>query len=299
MKKISARQLARAAGVSQATVSRVANESPLVHPETRRKVIEWARKLNYDLSGRSAGKGVCILLHHRKNPLRGYPAESLMALGTELPRRGYQMKIVWDESLPLLGDTLLCGGIDLTGDTENVRFWESNFTLPLIRVNAPSNRLNGVGAVILDGYSACLEAVRHLRKLGHSRIGFVSLEGRRNELAKLSRRWEGFAAGLRESGVEHPEEYGIFPDFRATEEEISRKVCGAIRSGYTALISPGDIFGLRIASALQKSGFRIPLDVSLIEGEWPGVSEFMNPPRTTVGIDYPALAVNLLEMLEH
>ena len=103
---------------------------------------------------------------------------------------------------------------------------------------------------------------------------------------------------MRRRGVNDPEEFtffrdqGSFPDLRQWADR-----------GVTALIAAGESNGLAFAQQLNSLHIRVPEEISILSMEFPGISERLLPPHTTLSQDFRGLAreaVTLLDLLvEH
>lgn len=298
MKKITMRMVAAAAGVSQTTVSRVVNNDPRVDDFTRGRVLAAIREQGYPLRNRNGRRGIGVIMALRENSMSGYFAELLTALSREISRRNGWMELVWRSELDALNERVIAGAIDISTEMDMPDLWEERLNLPLVRINAASRRRAGIGAVITDSGSCFHAAVLRLAREGHRKIFFISFEGLDAELRKASRRWPGFLDGLREIGVDAPEQYGIFLETNCPQSEITAALSRAVADGATAFICPTDLFGIRVDPSLHELGLRIPEDISLICSEYLGVSAFQEPPRTTIAPDFPRLAAEALDMLD-
>ncbi len=292
MKTISLRTVAAAAGVSVATASRALSNSSLVPAETRRRVIAAARELGYAPEPRQGGWRVGVIVEMEPHSINGYYANTLAALCSEIAKRDCRTELVLANELESFDERAVRGAIDLTTHEDLPERWLRGFSLPLVRINGNSQRLHHIGAVIEDGAAASRRAVELLWRNGHRRIGFFSLEGRVREIEKASRRWLGFLEALRGHGVAEPERFAIFP-----KGVLAEKLTAALRQGMTALICPNEYLALRLEPVLHQLGIRVPRDLSLVEWECPGVSAYLQPPRTTLQENYNRLAFEAMEML--
>ena len=100
MKKVNSIMVARAAGVAQSTVSLVANNSSKVAPETRRKVIDAARRLGYTLHPRNKRLMIGVIIS-RMNPIKSWQQMVLSSLKREIYDRQYRMEIICSDDIPL------------------------------------------------------------------------------------------------------------------------------------------------------------------------------------------------------
>ena len=175
--------IAKAAGVSVATVSRALRNFPNVAPETRKKVIAAAAEFDYELhpqasrlaSGRTSTVGVAA-------PLFGtwFPSRALGGINSVLAAAGYDLLISMmstpeDRHRFLREARSFCRRVDgivlidtfasTEGDTA-----DTFFTRPVVAVG---ERLEGAGSIMVDNRLAARRAVEHLIELGHKRIGLV------------------------------------------------------------------------------------------------------------------------------
>ena len=120
-KKVTGTDIARAVGCSQASVSKVMNNDPHVSGFLREKVLEQARKLNYQLRNGGPLRHVALILpapcHSR---LDGYAAAMLNAMLYELDRRNIELEIIQENHLHLLLTHAFDGGISIA--------WEPGLT---------------------------------------------------------------------------------------------------------------------------------------------------------------------------
>jgi len=298
MKEVNTREVARLAEVSQATVSRVMNNNLCVSAATRKRVIEAARSLGYDSCSRDSQGNVGVIMLRPKNLANVFFADLLSALSYEIARRNYRMELIWQGEMARLDDRVIRGAFDLTDRMEIPEEWSGKFNLPLVRIGAPSLPEKHIYAVNFDGVAACRAAVRLLQSYGHRNIYFVSLEGKEAEAAKASRRWPGFLQALAESNVADPERFGVFLRYGCTRGEITEALRKIIRAGGTAIICPTELFAIRIDPSLRDLGIRIPEDLSVIDWEFHNVSEFLEPPRTTIAVNFERMASSSLDLLE-
>ena len=297
MKRINGRDVAEAAGCSQSTVSRVVKADPRISRETRKRVLDAARKLGYDMRTASGGWGVGVIVGFDPKDINGYYANILAAVSREIFRRGLHPELIWQQTLQEGCIRSFRGIIDLyeTAESELV----SLFQVPVVRINGRSNRLNHIWSVNSDSAGGIASAVRHLLRMGHRDIRFVSLEGIGSEEIKVTRRWEGFRKAMLSAGISDPEKQAIFfrRQMETDQKQLERSLREAVREGCTALICVNAVHTLKINAALHALRLRVPDDISLIDWEYDGVSEYLDPPRTTVVTDYAGLASEAIELL--
>lgn len=302
MKQITGTDVARAANVSQSTVSRVMSGDSRIGAETRRRVLEAARTLNYDM-GRSTNWTIGVLLDFRLCDIHGYYASTLHAVLEELEKRKLGVELIWrgldsDQVVKPFRGVLAISAPDL----DKLR---SFAPLPTVLLHGEMHQGENIASVTTDMYQGMHDAVRHLWKLGHRDIRLVSLEGKASEERKLTRRLDGFLSALAERGVPAPERHTIFfeEQMATSLPLLARAIRNAMREGCTALICVNAAHTLKLNAALHALRLHIPEELSIVDWEYPEISAYLDPPRTTVSANFPELvhvAVDLLcEMVEH
>ena len=202
-------EVARHAGVSPMTVSRVVNGENNVRASTREKVEASIRTLRYspNLAARSLASAETVrigLLH--SNPSAAYLSEFLVGSLEQSSLSGCQLVIEkCDEpgseraAIEKLASTGADGLIlppPLCDSAESLQA-VAKVGIPVVVV-ATGRPAEGLSAVSIDDYAAALSMTRHLISLGHRDIGFI--KGHPNQTAS-ERRYEGFLAGMAEAGL--------------------------------------------------------------------------------------------------
>lgn len=294
MKHVTGWDVAKAAGVSQATVSRVMTNNPCIGGDTRKHVLQIARKLGYDMSPASGSWTVGVIGGINRH---NYFASLLWSIGTEIANRGLHMELIPDD-LPEHWETHPVRGLidlRLTPKTSEL----PPYLLPMVRINCESRLSEGIGAVRVDGAGEAEMATRFLWNNGHRNIRFISFEGEHAEKNKPTCRWPGFVQALREYGIESPERYGIFfePEKTCATSDVVCALSKAMAEGCTGIICVNSLDTLRINAAIHAMRLKIPEELSVVDWEYEGVSAYLDPPRTTIAIRFQALAEEALNLL--
>jgi LacI family transcriptional regulator len=267
-----AKDVARLAGVSTATVSRVLNNSQQVDPATREKVLEAARKLRYVPHGAAR-----TLRSHRSKmvgaivPSFDYAlyARTTSALQQRLDERGYAL-VLAEHHYELASETRIAGqliehGVDaflLVGvDHEQGLFSQlEDYGRPYVLTWGvdPLRRHPSVG---FDNRATTYQAAKHLVELGHRRIGLLSAPLPGNDRARA--RGEGLRAALAERGLALAEHHiGYAPiSLPAAEAAMARLL--ALPDRPTAVVATNDVFAVGAMVACRKAGVRIPEQMSI------------------------------------
>jgi len=279
------RDVARLAGVGVGTVSRVLNNHPSVRPETRKRVLEAVRTLNYrpNPSARrlSLRKTLTIgvIVPFITNPsvterLRGIimGVESteydLVIYNVETPqhRDRYFREVPRRERV----DGLII--ISLMPHDEDVRTFQAS-GVPVILVDTVHSALPSVA---VDDVAGGRMATEYLMRLGHRRIAFLGdVYPNPFRFTSSYYRYLGYAHALAEVGIPLRDEYVV-------TGEHSRQVAYALAQRLlhlpeppTALFAASDTQALGVLAAAKAMGVRIPEDLSLVGYDDLEVSEYL------------------------
>jgi DNA-binding LacI/PurR family transcriptional regulator len=296
--------VARLAGVSRKTVSRVLNNEPYVSDESRRRVLAAAEELGYRLnhaaralaSGRTRSIGVVAL------GTAGYGTASLL-VGIEQAVRdaGYALRVVNTpdgdpQSIAGALESLLEQGVD--GIVVSVPIVEGEVPLgvdvPVLFIGAPpaftaARTLTvGVGA-----HQLARAATEHLLDLGHSTVHHLA--GPRRWYATKDR-IEGWRAALADRGAHEP------PVLNGDWSAASGYAAGlglASDRLVTAVFAAGDEMAIGLIHGLRESGRRVPEDVSVVGFDGNPVFAYVSPPLTTVRQPFEAASSEGIRLLLH
>ncbi len=295
MKKVTVRMVAQAAQVSHATVSRVLNNDPHVHPATRTRVIRCAQQLGYQLEPGNGRRIIALVLPWPSGgDLRGYGGPLLAHLRAEISERGYRTELIGNSDIEILNDRVISGAISLSLDRHLPTNWAKQCNLPLVLVNLAGDHLNNIYTVRSDGEQGVELAIDYLWKHGHRRIAYLTDLDENNEKQLCSRRYPAFRRSMAVRGEPNPPEFFMPADW--TEKGSALQLLQASR--VTALLCVGEPAGITLARRLQKLGVRIPEDFSLVAMEYPSVSANLVPAHTTLAQNFGRLACEAMNLLE-
>jgi DNA-binding LacI/PurR family transcriptional regulator len=294
--------VAKLAGVSHQTVSRVVNHSTQVRPETKQRVLAAMRQLDYRpnpaaralVTGRSGTLGVVSF----DTTLYG-PASTLFAIEQAAHAAGYFITIV---SLLVLDRTSVLGaverlrvqgvdGILVITPQEGAADALVNLPagVPLVAVEA--GRPNSVPLVAVDQFAGAVSATRLLLDLGHRTAWHIA--GPRDFL-EAQQRVDGWRATLEAAGADVPPV--LVGDWSP-------------RSGYrhgqqlaedpdvTAVFVANDQMALGVLRALHERGREIPREISVVGFDDIPEAQYFTPPLTTVRQDFSEMGRSSLRLL--
>lgn len=282
--------VARMAGVSAMTVSRVMNGKGLVRESTRRKVAEAVAALNYTPNQEArnlAGSRPIRVGFLYSNPSAAYLSEFLVGLLSQSGLNNVQLFVEKCEA----GDQeaehtrrLVDNGLDgiilppPLCDSAAVLATIADAGIPAVVVacGLPDPR---VGAVSIDDRDAAHAMTRHLLRLGHQRIGFIV--GHPNQTAS-ARRLEGYRAALAEGGADASEELVVQGMFTYRSGLDAAEHLLALAQRPTAIFASNDDMAAAAVAVAHRLGLDVPGDLTVTGFDDTALATTIWPELTTV-----------------
>lgn len=283
--------VARLAGVSKQTVSRVLNENPSVRPETRTRVLAAMNELGYrpSSSARSLASGRTRILGVISfDAARHGPASILTAINLAAREAGYLISSI---ALPLSDahtvmqavERLAAEGADgviAIAPQEHTDKALADVAPALPLVTLESHLGSDTPVVTSDSANGARLAVEHLLSLGHSTVQHIA--GPSGWLA-AEQRVLGWRRALEAAGASVPDP--LIGDWSASSGyALGRRL--ASQSDVTAVFASNDQMALGVLRALHEAGRRVPDDVSVIGYDDIPEAPYLLPPLTTVHNDF-------------
>jgi len=290
---ITIQQIAREAGVSTATVSRVFGNHPNVKADIRNRVFEVARSHGYFPRVSTRRRNVILITPSwAEYPVQNYVEMVVSNLARELSKRGYRIEILPDDSLDRLDSIQFCGAIRIGSGESPKPNWGVQFDAPLIVIDRElANAQANIFSVRSNEAQGMELAIDYLLKRGHRRIGsLVTLTKAGNPHPRAHYLEKALAArGLSPEAA---------PVRLVTEENFVEEVGKLLRAKPDAIFSPGGSGGILTAYALSLYSRRIPEDISLVASERSMISRYCVPPQTAITQDYGALASVAVDIID-
>jgi LacI family transcriptional regulator len=282
--------VAREAGVSYATVSRVLNNKDHVKPEKRQAVLEAVRRLGYvaNSQARSLAGGssrvIGLLVQDIGN---SYTGEIVRGIDEELSAAGYDLMLYTTHRRKAKESAYvdaiargLADGLLLILPRDSDAYLESlrmqNFPYVLIDHQGIGDYARSVGATNWQG---AYDATRYLLEIGHKRIGFITGD---MELGCATDRLAGYEAAL--------SDYDIAPDptlVRTGDFHRPQGFAGAyalldLSEPPTAIFASNDEMAFGVMEAVRVRGLKIPDDISVVGFDDIYQASLVHPALTTV-----------------
>ena len=297
-KKVTSTDIARAAECSQSTVSKVMNHHPHVSEFLRQKVLEQARKLNYNLQRGKVQRVAVILPAPWRFRLDGYVSALLNALIYVLYQRDIRVEIVQENDLEMLFGRVIDGGISISWEPELTTEWFEHFQLPLVRINANPAFYNSDGLlahVNMDSEKSMKILLEKLYSMGHRRIILLAPDSQ--EIEQRRTRYQGFFRYMKSRRIQHPEQYCIFGMKENPVEQNLELLKQAVSGGATALIAVDEGAVRNTLSLIEKLKLKVPERISVVGWEQKDVLPYFNPPITGMAMDYTQLSEAAVDLL--
>jgi DNA-binding LacI/PurR family transcriptional regulator len=301
--------IARLAGVSVSTVSRALNGSELVNAETRQRVADLARSLNYSINFGARNlrlqenKTVAVVVPYdvrsRQHISDPFFLSIVGSIADALTDRGYDMLLsrVDAERLDLASHWFDSGkaiGVVLIGQ------WRQHDQLnDMAARKLPLVVWGGEMAQQLycsvggDNVLGGALATRHLLALGRRRVGLVW----GSPLPEVWLRRQGYLQALGEAGLQADPALELAAPFEpGVATGIVREFCTAQR-GFDAVVCCSDVLALLVIQALRAAGRSVPGDVAVIGYDDMPLAAYCDPPLTTVHQPVAEAGAQLVEAL--
>jgi len=291
-KRVTIKEVAKRAGVSISTVSRVLNsrDNKYIREVTRNKVMQAVKELNYKPDRRAqslrgvATKIIGLIIPNRLNPYFEQVAQAIEEVCFD---EGYGILLCSSNNnqkresiyLDLLEKQKVDGIVISTVGLTRERFNELiSRGIPVVLIDEDVPGVNAP-AVFANNYMGGCQATQYLIQLGHERIAFISGP---IDLLSSRERYRGYRDTLAKEGIKVGKELfkeGSFTyesGYRATWELLDE------RNKFTAIFCSNDLMAFGAMRAIQDKGKKVPRDYSIVGFDDMYFSSISNPQLTTV-----------------
>lgn len=301
---ITIKDVAREAGVSFSTVSKVINHSPEISETTATRVREVMDRMGFTPNVRAANfkrrstRNIAFLAALRKGEAFSNPHlfEILCGAHQELARKGYGVSLinVADEEAPgkTIQALISAGGFDgmiIHGSalTRSAAIALTHNNFPYIVVGKPEFE-SQVNWLDTNNMLAGDFAARHLLDGGAKRIGFI---GGRTDEHISQERLEGAKIAASEFDLKIEEENIRYTDSSVEESQCAANELLKEKKRIDGLICENNTIAIGALKAINMAGLSMPEDIQVITFDDYPYSQIMDPPPTVVNIDVFDLGV--------
>ncbi|CAH0121277.1 MULTISPECIES: LacI family DNA-binding transcriptional regulator [unclassified Paenibacillus] len=286
---VTIQDVAKEAGVSVATVSRVINRHSAVSARAKKAVEDAIRKLNYEpnILGRnlrtSSTHMILTILPSISNP---FYSKVLQGIEDTARKENYYILVCETDSsseiqsfyLNMAKQRIADGIISLDPTVEQVLTAELDRSYPVIQCGDKTldERIPFVG---IDNVSAAYKAVKYLIAIGHERIALISSS---EQYKYAVDRRQGYTQALEEAGIPVRRQYICYSDLNYDHGLQTMRTLLHLDVPPTAVFAVGDVLAIGALKAIRDAGLRCPEDVAVVGFDNIPFASMMNPTLTTV-----------------
>jgi len=294
--------VARLAGVSIKTVSRVVNDEPAVHPDTAERVMAAIEQLGFrrNLGARNLRRGsttgtIGLIVEDVGNPFYSELNRAVERIATSFGRQvltgSSEENSDRERELVLEFCARRVDGILVVpaGLQHGYLVPEMRAGTPVVFIDRPAGDIVA-DTVLVDNLGGTIEAVTHLAQHGHRRIAFL---GDSPDIFTAAERLRGFREGCVRNGISYDESLVALrtPTPESIGEAVRKLLTGP--SAATAVVAGNNRVAVHLLRALAHTERR-PALVSFDDFE---LADLLNPPVTVIAHDVSALGHAAAELL--
>ncbi len=298
------REVARSAGVSVATVSRVLNGKGPVTEATSRRVHTAAERLRYVPHG-----GARSLITRRTNAIGvllpdlfgEFFSEAIRGIDRAARSAGYQLLVSGSHGD---GGEAKAALRAMRGRVDGLVVMSPNVDGPTLSANLPEGwpvmllncAVDGAAfdSINVDNAGGAAAMVRHLAAQGHRRIAHVSGPA---DNWDAQERLRGYRNAVREAGGETARALEVPGDFTEEAGYRAARVVVGMRPRPTAIFAANDAMAIGLLSAFQEMGVRVPHDVAVGGFDDIPIGRFVTPALSSVSVSIADLGARAMARL--
>jgi LacI family transcriptional regulator len=293
---ITIKDVARQAGVSVATVSRVYSGRDPVSEHTRTRVCEVGARLGYAPHGAAQSlitnrtRTIGVLLPDLYGE---FFSEVIRGIDQTARAQGYHLLVSSAHQDPAAMQAALRA---MRGRVDGLIVMSPDLAarsqLAALPTRFPTVLLNSADdgphsrSITIANYDGAQVMVRHLIGLGHRRI--ATIKGSEGNL-DAAERLRGYRAALAEAGIEGEPAWELDGDFDEHSGFAAAERLLALDPRPTAVFAANDSMAIGALSGIRQAGFRVPEDISVTGFDDIPIARYMDPPLTSVHVDISAL----------
>ena len=308
------REIAKRANTSIGTVSNYLNEPSLVAESTQKRIEEAIEFFDYH--PKAAARSLKSRYTHRiglvplissednrsENPGDNAFLELLAGINTAAAENKYDILLsgATNHSDEMKTYQRLFGegnvdGIILQGiqsEDERILFLKKK-KIPFVTYGQSDLPIQ-YAYVDVDGGQGIIQAITHLKSLGHKRIAFITPS---KSLMCTRQRWDGFVKGMDQNNIQIKDEYVIEGDFSERSGYESTKVLMNLKTPPTAVLTSNDVCAFGVIRCLKEMNLIPGKDVSVVGFDNVSISKHWQPELTTIEQPFRKIGFLLMESL--
>ena len=298
------KEVAKKAGVSPSTVSRVLSGKIPVSDTARQRVLAAVKQFDYQpnpaarsLKGGSL-KTIGLFVPNVRNLV--FPA-AIRGIEDVAQKYGYTLVLCNTDEIPEkeaayvshLRRRLIDGFIVSTVKDGNSRFWsdlDEGFPVVYLIRHAGYK----TDAVVFDNFAGAYKATQYLLEMGHRKIALINGN---IDILLYRERFQGYCQALQDHGISLDEEF-VVQDVSGWDESFAAmKKLLRQRERPDAVFATNDPKAIGVMRAIKDAGLKIPGDISVIGVDNSDIAGFLDPPLTTVAQPFYEMGAKACEKL--
>lgn len=300
IQRMNMKDIAKMAGVSQSTVSRVFSGNPSVNPDVKMKVIGLAKEYNYkpnviaqNLVG-SKSMLIGLIIPCISNP---FFSDVVMSIEREASKYGYSIILcnseeILDKEKKYIGvlNSYNVDGMMIVPCNGGEEYFQSlkNGKTPIVVL---TQNIDGFNSVSTSHINAGREVARHLYNMGYSKFAFVG--------KAIDEKEVGFREGLEGLGV------NIRNDYRVIDYTQADSLDARLREYFNTskenegigIFTINDVTALKVLHVLKEMDIKTPEKAALVGFDNTFISKEVNPPISSVAQPLEEMGKQAVEML--
>ncbi len=284
-------EIAKKAGVSKTTVSRVLNNKPDVDPSTRERIMKLIAE--YDYQPNAFAKAITLQKSHHIGLLIPHKAEYVFTnpfytdvmhgVSTEVDRQEYYLLVCYAHEvnyLDIYKQKRVDGFVLLSPGSYHKTIIETlnRGRVPFVSTAMISNG-DQITYVDVDNFHGARLVMDHLISLGHKRIAYIGKPSLKSSQDRLN----GYKAALQEYGLPIDENLILISDTSSVESGHNCTLNLLNQEQVpSAIFLANDVMAIGAIQAIQQTGRHVPEDVSVVGFDDIPLARYVTPPLTTV-----------------
>ncbi len=297
--------VAREAEVSVATVSRVLNNSFMVTPEKRERVLLAIEKLGYKVSKNKEGKrsnSKIILV------ISSVLIEDLFTnINDTAAANGYSVMYHYcnsnncsndlKEIFKILNNNVIAGivSLDITDYDNELKQILTQY--PVIQIGKSSLDLGDNYIVASDEYKTAYDIVSHLINIGKKSIAIITIRADDNFSLFEADREKGYKHALIDNNIAYDPSLTFYSDFTIDGGSDATKKILQLKNRPDAIFCISDTLAVGCIYRLKKSGISIPDEIAVAGIDNSEITEFFEPSITTVDQSFKEIGIEAVNMI--
>lgn len=299
------KDVAREAGVSVATISRVLNNSEAVSEATKEKVMDAVKKTGYqqNLLGRHLRcNKTNIILVMLTSIVNSYCAKLVHSIDDEARKHGYSIMICATDNdseteqryINFLKNKFVDGIIIINTTMDEKEIAELSSSFPVVQCSEYTDDQN-TPYVTIDNKSAAYDAVTYLINNGCKRIMHISVN---NNCMSSKERLEGYKQALKDNGIKYDENLVIYGNYGyRNSHEITSSYFDDNDVTVDGIFAISDKMAAGAITSVIERGYKVPDDVMVIGFDNTDITYIYNPTITTIAQPYRKIGTAAVKML--